>query len=151
MFSRNDHEIDVGGGAIAERGEARVEQFGGAGVDVEVELEAQAEEDVGGMLIGGDAGIAKRAEEDGVELVAQHFDGAFGERDVLTEVFVGAPIELNEFERAVALGGGGADDLDGYRGHFPADAVAGDDGDAGFGAAVAEGDVGHGLGSPGRV
>ena len=138
-----DHQVNVVGGAIAERGEARVEEFGGAGVDVEVELEAQAEEDVGGVLVGGDAGIAERAEEDGVELVAQHFDGAFGEGDVFAEEFVGAPVEFDELDGAVALGGGGLDDFDGYGGDFLADAVAGDDGDAGFGTAVAKGDVGH--------
>ena len=45
--------------------------------------------------------------------------------------------------RAIALGGGGADDVDGYGGDFLADAVAGNDGDARVGTAVAEGDVGH--------
>src|SRR5208283_3907814 len=140
----DDHEVDVGGGAVAERSEARVEEFGGASVDVEIELEAQAEEDFRGMLVGGDAGIAESAKEDGVEFVAQHLDGAIGERDVFAKVFVGAPIELDELERAVAFGGGGADDLDGDGGHFPADAVGGNDGDAGIGAAIAERDVGHG-------
>jgi len=140
-----DHEVDFGEVAITERGETRMEEFGGAGVDVEVELETQAEEDVCSVLVGRDAGIAEGAKEDGVELVAKEFDRAFGEGDVFAEVFVGAPVELDEFEGAVAPGGGGADDLDGYGGHFPADAVARNNGDAGFGTAVAKRDVGHVL------
>src|SRR5208337_2460324 len=140
----DDHEVDVGEGAVAERGEARMEEFGGAGVDVEIELHAQAEEDVCSVLVGRDAGIAEGAKEDGVKFVAKEFDRAFGEGDVFAEVFVGTPVELDEFEGAVAPGGGGADDLDGHGGHFPADAVAGNNGDAGFGTAVAERDVGHG-------
>jgi len=139
-----DHEVDVGEGAVAERGEARMEKFGGAGVDVEVELETQAEEDVGGVPVGRHPGIAEGAKEDGVKFVAEYFDGAFGEGDVFAEVLVGTPVELDEFEGAVAPGGGGADHLDGHGGHFPADAVARNNGDAGFGTAVAERDVGHG-------
>src|SRR5208337_1746095 len=88
----DDHEVDVGGGAITQRSEAWVEEFGGAGVDVEIELHAEAEEDFGSVLVGRDARIAQSAEQDGVELVAQHFDGAFGEGDVFAEVFLGAPV-----------------------------------------------------------
>jgi len=147
-----DHEVDVFGGAIAEGSEAIMKEFGGASVDVEVEFEAEAEENVGGVLIGRDAGIAEGAEEDGVEFVAQEFDGAFGKRDFFAEIFVGAPIEFDELERAIAFGYGGFDDLDGDGSDFLADAVAGDDGDAGFGSAVAEWqDIGHEGGSVGVV
>jgi len=138
-----DYEIDVGGLAILERGEARGEEFGGAGVDVEIELEAQAEEDVGGVPVGRDARIANGAEEDGVEFVAKEFESAFGERDVFAKIFVGAPIEVDELDGAVAAGGGGAEDVDGDGSDLLTDAVAGNDGDAGFGAALAERDVGH--------
>jgi len=75
VFSRKTMRANVVGGDVAERGVARVEKFGWTGVDEEIELEAQAEEDVGGVLVGGDAGIAEGAEEDGVEFVAKHFDG----------------------------------------------------------------------------
>ena len=54
------------------------------------------------------------------------------------EIFVGTPIELDEFQRAVAFGGGGFDDPDGDGSDFLADAVTWDDRDAGFGSAVAE-------------
>jgi len=146
VFAKDD-EADVVGGDIAERCVARVEEFGGAGVDEEVELEAETEEDVGGVLVGGDAGIAEGAEEDGVEFVAKHFDGAGRKGDVFAEEFVGAPVEVDELEGTIVFGGGGLDGFDGDRSDFLADAVAGDDGDAGVWTAVAEGDVGQVSGS----
>ncbi len=120
-----------------------MKEFGGTSVDEEVELEAQAEEDVGGVLVGGDAGITQGAKEDGVELVAKHGDGALREGDFFVEVFVGAPVEFDEFDWTIALGGGGANDLDGFGSDFHTDAVARDDGDASFGTAGAQGNVGH--------
>jgi len=55
-------------------GVAWVKELGGAGVDEEIEFEAEAEEDVCGVLVGRDAGIAESTEEDGVEFIAKHFD-----------------------------------------------------------------------------
>ena len=150
VFAEDD-ELDVVGGDVAERGVARVEKFGGAGVDEEIEFEAKAEEDVGGVLVGGDAWIAEGAEEDGVEFVAQHFDGAGRKSDIFAEKFVGAPVEVDEFEGAIVFGRGGLNGFDGDGRDFLADAVAGNDGDAGVGTAVAEGDVGHVCGSGGMV
>ncbi len=150
VFAEDD-EADVVGGDVAERGVARMEEFGGAGVDEEIELEAQAEEDVGGVLIGGDAGIAEGAEEDSVEFVAQHFNGAGRKGDIFAEEFVGAPVEVDELDGALVLGCRGLDGFDGDRRDFFADSVAGDYGDAGVGTTVAEGDVGHVCGSVGMV
>ena len=95
------------------------------------------------MLVGGDAGIAEGAEEDGVKIVAEHFDGAGGEGDVFTEEFIGAPVEVDELDEAIAFGRGGLDGFDGDWSDFLAYAVTGDDGDAGVGTAVAAGNVGH--------
>ena len=139
MFSRKTIRWMSLHAAIAQRGEAFVEEFGGAGVDVEVELEAQAEEDVRGVLVGGDAGIAEGAEEDGVELVAEHFDAPSG-RVMFSRRNLSAPQSnstnsMGRLRLAVAAlmrcHGLGRD--------FLADAVAGDDGDARFGSAVASG------------
>jgi len=146
VFAEDD-EANVVGGDIAQRSVARVEEFCGPGVDEEIELEAQAEEDVGSVLVGGDTGIAEGAEEDGVEFVAKHFDRARRESDVFAEEFVGAPVEVDEFKGAIVFGRSGLDGFDGDGSDFLADAVAGDDGDAGAGTAVAEGDVGHVCGS----
>jgi hypothetical protein len=99
------------------------------------------------VLVGGDAGIAEGAEEDGVEFVAEHFDGAGRKGDIFAEEFVGAPVEMDELERAIVFRGGGLDGFDGDGSDFFADAVAGDDGDASVGTAVAERKIGHVCGS----
>ena len=95
------------------------------------------------MLVGGNAGIAEGAEEDGVEFVAKHFDGAGRKGDVFAEEFVGAPVEVDELEWAIVFGRGGLDGFDGDGSNFFADAVAGDYGDACAGTAAAEGKIGH--------
>jgi len=146
VFAENN-KADVVGGDVAERSVARVQEFGGAGVHEEIKLEAQAEEDVGGVLIGRNAGIAKGAEEDGVEFVAQHLDGTGGKSDIFAKESVGAPVKVDEFEGAIVFGGGGLDGFDGDGSNFLTDAVAGDDGDARVRTAVAEGAVGHVYGS----
>ena len=101
-----DDQADVAFGAVAKRGQTIVEQFHRPGVDVEIELEAQAQQNVGGVLIDGHARVAQRAEEDGVEFIAKHFDGAGGQRDAFPEVLVGAPVELDELDVAAGSGSG---------------------------------------------
>ena len=60
--------------AILERAQPIVEQPHRPVVDVEIELEARAEQDVARVPVVGNARIAERADEDRVELVAQHRD-----------------------------------------------------------------------------
>ena len=62
-----DDEVDVGRAAVLERTETLVEQADGPVVDVEVELEARAEQDVARVAVVRHARIAERADEDGVE------------------------------------------------------------------------------------
>ena len=66
-----DDKVDIVWPAFLERTQTRVEQPHRAIVDEEVELEARAEEDVTRVAIVGDAGIAKRADEDRVEAAQQ--------------------------------------------------------------------------------
>lgn len=120
-----------------------MEKFGGAGVHEEVKFEAKTEQDVGGVLVGGDARITECAEQDGVKFIAEHFDGTLWERNVFAEKFVGAPVEFDEIDVAAMLGGGGFDGGNGSRSNFLADAVAGDDGDTSAGTAMAQSSVGH--------
>ena len=65
-----DDEVDVRRAAALERAEALVEQAHGPVVDVEVELEARAEQDVARVAIVGHARIAQRADEHRVEFRA---------------------------------------------------------------------------------
>ncbi len=62
VLAKHD-EVDVVGAAVLERTEALVEQSHGPVVDVEVELEARAEQDVARVAVVGHARIAERADE----------------------------------------------------------------------------------------
>src|SRR5215475_2208181 len=124
-----DYEANVVADAIFERSEAFVEELGGTGVDEEIELETEAQENIGGMLIRRDSRIAERAEEDSVEFVLKYLDRAFRERDFFAEVFIGGPVEFDKFYRPVAFSSGGFDGGEAYGSDFFADAIARNDGD----------------------
>src|SRR5260370_26608093 len=99
------------------------------------------------MLIRGNARITKRAKEDGVKFIAQHFDSAMRQRDAFAQILLGAPIKFDEFERPI---GGGRDSLqhfDGLGHYFDADAVPGHDRDAGFRTATSHGNARQALAS----
>ena len=68
MFSRNTTKLTSFGAAALERAEPLVEQLHRPVVDVEIELEARAEQDVARVAVVGHARIAERADEDRVEL-----------------------------------------------------------------------------------
>ena len=70
VFSRNTTNSHVGRAAALQRAEPLVEQHDRAVVDVEIELEARAEQDVAGVAVVGHAGVAQRADEDRVERAA---------------------------------------------------------------------------------
>src|SRR5882672_7478112 len=92
-----DHQPDVFLGAVAQRCQPVVEQFDGPGVDVEVEFETKPQQDIGGVLIRRNARIPERAKENGVEFVAQYFDGTDWEAYALAQKLVRAPVEFDEF------------------------------------------------------
>ena len=99
MFSRNTTKSTSGGRAILERTEPLVEQLDRPVVDVEVELEARAEQDVARVPVVGHARIAERADEDRVEL-SRSIVVAVGRHGIAgREVVVGAPRQVLEVER----------------------------------------------------
>ena len=122
-------------GAIAQGRQTVMEQFNRASVDVQVELEAQAEKNVGGVLIRGHARVAEGAKEDGVEFLPEHLDGAGRERHAVAKIFVGAPIEFDKLDGPLERG---AEHFDSFGDDFFADAVAGNDGNARGRAATAQ-------------
>ena len=119
-------EVDVLPPAILQRAEAIVEQPHRPVVDVEIELEARAEQDVARVTVVGDARIAERADEDRVEL-AQHLVAVGGQRLAGLQVVIGAPRQMLEIEAAAEDVADRLQDLDGFGGDVLADAVAGDD------------------------
>ena len=93
-------EVDVVAAAILERAQAIVEQPHRAVVDVEIELEAGAEQDVARVAVVGDARIAERADEDRVEL-AQQLVAVGRQRLAGLQVVIGAPRQMLELEARV--------------------------------------------------
>ena len=127
----HDDEVDVRGALVLQRAvDARVE-LDGAQVDVLVELEAQAEQQVLLENAGRDVRVADGAEVDGVE-AAQLLKDGVGEDIARLLVALAAEIELLEVE----LDAGGVEHLQPLADDLRAGAVAGEDGYA----------VGHGKG-----
>ena len=107
--------------------EPLVEQLDGPVVDVEIELEARAEKNVAGVPVVGNARVAQRADEDGVELVPQHRVAVRWNRDAGLQEIVRAPRERLEIEPAPEHVRHGAHGLDRLRSRLDANSVAGDD------------------------
>src|SRR5881409_1268321 len=114
----------------AQRCEIGVEQPYRAEIDVQVELEAQAEQNVAGMLVPGDSRVADRPEEDRVYVVAQVAERRLGERLARREVMIGAVGEALQVEPETVLGGGFLDRPERRRDDLRADPVSRDHGDA---------------------
>ena len=124
-----DDEVDVGRAAVLERAETLVEEAHRPVVDVEVELEARAEEDVARVAIVGHARIAQRADENRVE-PAQEIVAARRHRHAGLQVVVGAPRQVLEVEPPSEPLADRRQHFDGLGGDVLADAVAGDECDA---------------------
>lgn len=88
------HEVDVLGTAVFQRGVAGIQELAGPVVDIEVELESGAEQDVLGVDIGGDTGIAQGAEKHGVIVVAEGLHFIRGDGDAISKVPLSAVVEL---------------------------------------------------------
>ena len=120
------HEIDVLPPAILERAQAIVEQAHRPVVDVEIELEARAKQNVARVAVVGDARIAERADEDRVEL-AQHLVAVGGQRLAGLQVVIGAPRQVLEIETAAERVSDGLQDFDSFRRDVLPDAVSRND------------------------
>src|SRR2546429_221211 len=101
-----------------------------AEIDVQVELEAQAEQNIPGMLVPGDSRVADRPEEDRVYVVAQVAERRLRERLARREVVIGAVGKALQVESEAVLRGGLLDRPERRRDDLGADAVSRDHGDA---------------------
>ena len=124
-----DDEVDATVVA-AQRREIGVEQPHWAEIDVQVELEAQAEQNVAGVLVPGDSGVADRPEEDRVHVVAQVVERRFRERLARREIMIGAVGEALEIQPESVLGGGLLDRPERRLDHLGPDPVSRDHRDA---------------------
>ena len=125
-----DDEVDVGRAAVLQGAQALVQQPHGPVIDVQVELEARPQEDVSRVAHVGNARIAERTDENGVEIVAQHRVAVRRQADSRLEVVVGAVRQQFEVEPTAECLGNRANYLDGLGSDVDADAVSGNHCDA---------------------
>ena len=78
------------------------------------------------MDIRGHARIAEGAQQDGVEIAFQHGEAVGRDRDAVSQVAVGAPVEMGQLD----VGARGLDDVHGLGDDLGADAVPGNNGDS---------------------
>ena len=122
-----DDEVHVLRRASFERAQPLVEQRDRAVVDVEVELEAGPEQNVARVPVVGHARIAERADEDRVEVVAEHRVAVGWNRDAGVEKIVGTPRQRLEIERPPEDLAHAPQHADRFGRHFLPNPVAGDD------------------------
>ncbi len=127
IFAHHD-EINVPGFDAFQRAERRVQQTHRAHVGVQVHLEAHAQQDFLGVDIRGHARIAKRAQQDGVEIAFQHGEAVRRDGNAVRQVTIGAPVEMGHLD----AGARSLDDFHGLGDDFRADAVSRNDGDTLF-------------------
>ena len=125
VFAKHD-EVDIFGLDSFQRAQRGIEQADRPHVGVEIHLEAHAQQNFFGVDVGLDARIAECADQDGVEIAAQHGESVRRDGDSVAQIAVGAPVEIGQLHG----GAGGLNDLHRLGDDFLADAVAGDDGDA---------------------
>src|SRR5947208_16747618 len=82
-----------------------MQQPDGAEVDVEVEPESQAQQDVACVLVPRNAWIAERAQEDGVHVVAQMVERRLRERLPRLAIVSGGVRKRLEAQAEAVLGG----------------------------------------------
>ncbi len=125
VFAKHD-EVDVFGLDSFQWTERGIEQAHGAHVGVEIHLEAHAQQDFFGVNVGLHARIAECADQDRVEIAAEHGEAVGRNGGLVAQIAVGAPVEIGELHGRAR----GLNHVYRLRNHFLADAVARDDGDA---------------------
>ena len=137
-----DDEVDVGWTTVLQGAQALVQEPHRAEIDVQVELESYPEEDVARVPHVGDARIAERADENRVEIVAQHRVAVGRQADPGLEVMTGAVGQQLEVEAAAEGLACRAHRLHRFGGDVNADAVSGNHCDAhGSGLAIGNGRI----------
>ncbi len=98
VLAKHD-EVDVTTRPVLQWTQSIVEQSHRSIVDVEVELEPGAEQDVARMPVVGYARITKRSDEDGLELLTQPTIAIGRQRFTSGEKVISAPRQVNEIQR----------------------------------------------------
>ena len=120
------HEVDVCRTAPFQRAQPLVQQFHRPVVDIEIELEPRAEQDVTRITKVRDPRIPERSKENGIEL-PQQVEAVRRERFTRFQKVVRAPGQLFELEPPAEFLANGLEDLQGFSRDFLADPVSGND------------------------
>ena len=123
------HEIHVRFGFVLEWTELAVGEFHRSVVDVQIELEAQAQQDVAGVRHVRHARIAQRADVHGVVILAKIRHLLLGHGGAVPQVPLGAVIKVFDVQREILYLFEAFQDFHGFARHVDADAVAGNDRD----------------------
>ena len=123
VFAEDD-EVHIVWAALLERTQPLVEESDGTLIHVQIELKADAEEDVARVAHVGNARIAERADVDRVELVAQPRVAVRRQADARLQIIVGAVRQHLEIQLASEHLAHRTNHLHGLGGHVDADAVA---------------------------
>ena len=123
VLAKHD-EVHVGRSLPFERTQPLVQQLHRTIVDIEIQLEAGAQQNVAGVAVVRHPRIAERADQDRVELVPQHGIAIGRNRDAGGQIVIGAPRQRLQHERATKHFADRAKHLDGFGGDIDADAVA---------------------------
>ena len=97
IFAEHD-EVHVFGLDSLQRTQRGIEQAHGSNVGVEIHFKAHAEQNLFGMDVGLHPGIAESADQNGVEIAAQHGKAVGRNRGLVAQVAVGAPIEFGQLD-----------------------------------------------------
>src|SRR6185295_11754388 len=125
VLSKHD-EVHVFRATAFQRTESIVDESDRPEINKEIQIEPRGEENVTSGAIIGDARIAERAEQNGVE-APQQVEPAGRHRDAGLEKVVRAPRQLLELERSSRSRRDGFENLDCFCCDFLADPVAGND------------------------
>src|SRR5688572_23455276 len=118
-------EVDVGHGPVFERAKPLVQETNRAVINVQIQLEAGAKENVACVAIVGDARVTERADENGVER-SQRLVAPGRDRLASGEKVIRSPRQRVEIDAADSF-----EDTDSFGNDLVADAVARNDRDTG--------------------
>src|SRR5581483_42492 len=95
----NNDEINILGLDCFKRAKRRVEQTDGAHVRVQIHPEPHSQQNFFGVNVIGDAGIAKRTDQNGVKVSRQLDKSIRWNGGAVAQVSVSSPVESSQFDR----------------------------------------------------
>ncbi len=125
ILPEND-EVDVIDATILQRAEPFIQQLHWTMVDEKIEVEAHRQQNLLGVRHVRHPRITQRAQINGVEVVAQDFEGVVRKTDAGFKILVGTVVEPLELQRDLESSRGGLCNVHGGLRHFETDSISWD-------------------------